>query len=69
MVYHCHNKENMVIEILQEWLKGKGTAVSWQCLLEVVKKCEADRPEHHALVNKIEDKIKGIEVLHANGNM
>lgn len=56
--HQCHRKEDMVIKILQEWVVGKGKAVSWQCLVETLR--DLDQPSLNYLVDEIDDKIKGI---------
>ena len=40
---------NITMEILREWLNGKGTEVSWKNLIETLRKCK---------INSLADQIE-----------
>ena len=36
------NTEKIIMEILKEWLNGKGTEVSWKSLVKILRKCKVN---------------------------
>jgi hypothetical protein len=43
------NPEKITIAILREWLKGRGTQVSWKSLIETLRSCK---------INSLADQIE-----------
>ena len=56
--HNCReNAENITMEILREWLNGKGTEISWKNLIKTLRKCK---------INFAADQIEMATEKHVN---